>query len=501
MLFYKYLLVRYILVGIVLFSSLSHSKDIESLNVVFAADMNEIGTLNGAGYPQLATFLEQQRSQTTPLFFIFGGASIGPSMLSNLDRGSHIIDLLNSLEPDVMVVTKRDFSFHEDELSMRSYEAAFPFVASNLEEIDSKQNINGIENSVVIEQGKYKLGIMSALPLAAIQEYGLKRINYIDKITAITKQATELRQQSVDLVVLVNTGIKNDVESLLENGTVDIIIQMDSNASNRNSNAFPTHPNYIFLTEPRAIGLINISWQKDHEKTLNTSLTTHKFSDIARNVKVQIQVQEYLDRLASLIDEVIGINLVSMDTYRNSVRLKENAFGNYLADLLKEYTQSDVGLINGGTIRGEKAYLPNQPLSRKDITKELPYRNQAVKVSLSGKQLKQVLEHSFSGIDDILGRFPHVSGMKVYYDSNNPKGNRVVKVEINNKPLEIDKLYTLATSNYLAEGGDGFTMLLNAKKENYSRQMNSLISEIVITDIKKRGVFSTTVEQRVTEVN
>ncbi len=66
--------------------------------------------------------------------------------------GSHIIDILNSLEPDVMGVTKREFSFYEDELSLRSYEAAFPLVASNVIDNRMGRSPDGLHTSVSVEK-------------------------------------------------------------------------------------------------------------------------------------------------------------------------------------------------------------------------------------------------------------------------------------------------------------------------------------------------------------
>ena len=98
---------------------------INKISLVFAANMPEITSSNGMTYAKLASLLALARQEDEYTVFVFGGGSLGPSPLSSLDRGSHIIDILNTLEPDMMAISKREFSYYEDELTLRSYEAAF----------------------------------------------------------------------------------------------------------------------------------------------------------------------------------------------------------------------------------------------------------------------------------------------------------------------------------------------------------------------------------------
>lgn len=96
----------------------------------------------------------------------------------------------------------------------------------------------------------------------------------------------------------------------------------------------------------------------------------------------------------------------------------------------------------------------------------LPFNNPIVKVEISGKTLREVLEHGVarSAEDNEPGRFPQVSGMNFKYDLSKPAGNRVSGILVGGKPLDEKKTYTLATSDFLvSRGGDGYTMFKDAK--------------------------------------
>ena len=123
---------------------------------------------------------------------------------------------------------------------------------------------------------------------------------------------------------------------------------------------------------------------------------------------------------------------------------------------MKTYTNSDIALLNSGSIRGESYHSPDTFLTRKDISKEIPFRNKIVLLKVTGQQIITALENGFSIIEQIKGRFPQVSGMQIKYDSSAPSGKRVISVLINGKPLKPSSIYKLATSDYIASGGDGY---------------------------------------------
>lgn len=173
-----------------------------SVTFVLTADMPNISDARTGRYANLQTLVKQQRQISETVFFIFGGGSIGPSALSSFDRGSHIIDILNSLEPDVMGVTKREFSFYEDELSLRSYEAAFPLVASNVIDNRVGRSPDGLHTSVIVEKEELTLGVISVLHERVIEEYQLSDIAITPPQKAIMEESKRLRQQGADIILL-----------------------------------------------------------------------------------------------------------------------------------------------------------------------------------------------------------------------------------------------------------------------------------------------------------
>ena len=73
--------------------------------------------------------------------------------------------------------------------------------------------------------------------------------------------------------------------------------------------------------------------------------------------------------------------------------------------------------------------------------------------------IRAALENGVSDVGNAAGRFPQVSGLTFAADLTKPRGQRVGTIMIAGKPLDPAGKYTLATNDYMAGGGDGYTML------------------------------------------
>jgi 5'-nucleotidase len=120
-------------------------------------------------------------------------------------------------------------------------------------------------------------------------------------------------------------------------------------------------------------------------------------------------------------------------------------------------------------------------------------------VELSGATLRQVLEHGVarSAEDAEPGRFPQVSGVKFTFDATRPPGSRIISATVNGQPLDEQKKYTLATSDYVAiDGGDGYAMLKETRLL-IARERAQFDSEVLQTAIIAKKVIAPKVEDRI----
>ena len=129
----------------------------------------------------------------------------------------------------------------------------------------------------------------------------------------------------------------------------------------------------------------------------------------------------------------------------------------------------------------------------------LPFKNKVVKVEVSGKTLREALEHGVarSAEDAEPGRFPQVSGIRFTFDARRPPGSRIVDLSINGKPLDEKKMYTLAASDYVAiDGGDGYAMLKTARVL-IPRERAQFDSDVLQTAVVAKKVIAPKTDGRI----
>jgi 2',3'-cyclic-nucleotide 2'-phosphodiesterase (5'-nucleotidase family) len=180
------------------------------------------------------------------------------------------------------------------------------------------------------------------------------------------------------------------------------------------------------------------------------------------------------------------------------VRRQEAAIGNMMSDAIREFTKADIAITNGGGIRGDRIYEAGATLTRKDVLTELPFGNLTVLLDISGADLRAALEEALSQVEDLAGRFPQVSGMKLEFDARRPKGDRIVNLTIAGKPIDPMARYKLAANEYIAGGGDGYTSLKKAKPI-VDASAATLMATVVMDYIQAKGTVSPTVEGRIIE--
>jgi 5'-nucleotidase len=99
-----------------------------------------------------------------------------------------------------------------------------------------------------------------------------------------------------------------------------------------------------------------------------------------------------------------------------------------------------------------------------------PFGNQLVTLTLSGAQIKELLEQQWRS--DKLQVILHGSqGFAYTWDSTRPLGDRVVpgSLKLNGKPIEPGDRLRVAVNNYLADGGDGFTVLASGVDRRFGK--------------------------------
>jgi 2',3'-cyclic-nucleotide 2'-phosphodiesterase (5'-nucleotidase family) len=207
-------------------------------------------------------------------------------------------------------------------------------------------------------------------------------------------------------------------------------------------------------------------------------------------------VAKFEDELNKELDAPIGTTAVELDSRAATVRTREAAIGNLIADAMRWSAQTEVAVTNGGGIRGDKIYPPGTTITRREVLAELPFGNRLVTIDVRGSALKAAIENGLSRLPAPSGRFPQVAGLKIEADPSRPAGNRVLSIMVGDTPLDANKTYSVATSDFMARGGDDYVAFRDAKPVLPPADSPTVAYE-VIDYIKSIGTIRTGVDGRI----
>lgn len=175
------------------------------------------------------------------------------------------------------------------------------------------------------------------------------------------------------------------------------------------------------------------------------------------------KLDDYKKPVTRLMNAVVGESLVDLDGERSRVRSQETNLANLITDAMlakAKIVNAVIAIQNGGGIR---ASIPKGKITLGQIMTVLPFGNYLVSLDLTGQQIIEALENSVSQVKDLAGRFPQVSGLRFVWNPNAEPGKRIVSVEVKNpdgtyQPIDPTRTYRVVTNNFLAQGGDGYTV-------------------------------------------
>jgi len=188
------------------------------------------------------------------------------------------------------------------------------------------------------------------------------------------------------------------------------------------------------------------------------------------DARVASMLRPYAEKVKA---ETGGVVFHSPARYPNTgLRDGETPLGNFVADVIRWSGDADVGFVNSGGIR---AAMPEGEVTESDIHSILPFDNQVVVVRMFGWQLRQLLDRVARRIGK--GGFLQVSGLKFVISRD-----RASYIRVGGDPLNSDREYRVATIDYLAEGGDGYT---NFEKANGIESTDALLRDEAVRFLRE----------------
>ncbi|HIC88251.1 MAG TPA: hypothetical protein EYP04_02470, partial [Anaerolineae bacterium] len=210
------------------------------------------------------------------------------------------------------------------------------------------------------------------------------------------------------------------------------------------------------------LGRINVTFDENGIATSWDGRPILVDETIPEDSVIAARVAELAQPIEEWRNTVIGQTAVDLDGERSSCRFRECNLGNLMTDAILERTAhagTQIAIQNGGGIRKS---VPAGDVTLGDVLGIHPFGNTIYIVDLTGAQVLEMFENGVSRAEDPgnegTGRFSQVGGAAFTWDPTQPVGHRICSVTVAGEPLDMNATYRVATNNFLAGGGDGYSV-------------------------------------------
>ncbi|MCB5166214.1 bifunctional metallophosphatase/5'-nucleotidase [Streptomyces bambusae] len=453
----------------------------------------------------------------------------GSPMLSGLFHDEPSIEALNKLNLDVSSVGNHEFDEGRQELLRMQYGgchpvegcfegdkifegAKFPYLAANVEVEKTKRPL--MKPYWVWKKDGVKIGFIGVTLEGTpdvVTAAGVKGLKFGDEVQTINKYAAELNKQGVKSIValiheggLPASGAYNydcDVPGAgagISGAIVDIAKgldpKIDALVTGHTHQAYSCNipdpsGNPRTVTSAASLGRLFTETTLTYDRaTKDIVRTAAKFPKavnriVGRDQEKAADMSELIGRWNTLAKPIAGRpqGFISADIAGRGSTAYEKPLGNVIADAQLEALSpaakggAELAIMNPGGIRADLAYAKSGDEAVDGIVTYgesftvQPFTNMMNVVDLTGAQLVTALQQQVSGpVNGLNPKILQVSkGFTYTLDTTKAGADRIVvdSVRLNGQPIDPARTYRVAMNEFLAGGGDGFTVLKEHKNK------------------------------------
>ena len=453
------------------------------------------------GAAKIASFITQYRKTHPNLMVVAAGDNYQGTALSNISHGAVVNDFFDYIGLKYSAVGNHDFDYGQQWFKSWYYNSDVRYLAANISYKNDSIlfgfknwfNASNILKYVkpygyqTFDNGKtiYFIGLSTLETPNTTAEKNISNLSFNNPVASANKWVNYInnyekhnlpKPEAIVLLTHIPTeqensvvGYSNKIKSLDNKSEIESVTAEVKGASG----VFSGHSHQFvdgFLnsmpvvqggSQGKDISVLHYDCHTVADKCVVTPEVINlakATKDLLADKNVEKIINKYKDSIKDELNKVIS--------KASQVLSNQPQDGNYnipltytLADIIRKVTSNDVALINTHGIRRS---LPKGNITYSMIYETMPFDNMVVTLDISGKNLLALIKHSLSFKEgEQLGVF---AGAEISVDGN----GRIKKILINNEPLNLGKIYRIATIDFLITGGDGFVFkyMQNYKDSN-----------------------------------
>ena len=499
----------------------------QDVMVLFTSDVH-CGIESNFGYAGLAMVRDAYKNAGYHVLLVDNGDSIQGEPVGTMTTGEANIKLMNAVGYDIATMGNHEFDYGMERFFELSKMANFPYISCNFNKGGELQfapyvikEFDGVKIAFVgITTPKT---LTSSTPKYFQDENGNFIYGFFEDETgeglynAVQKAVDDARAEGATFVVaLAHLGNEDECRpftyaDVIAN-TTGINALLDGHSHDTNHVEMRNKARETVLrqgcgTKMEGIGYLKIAakdgamkagvmmWNNDD---FNATQLYQLDTDVTKAVAEATEtLNAKLAEVVAKTDVELTINdPVAVTEDGKAVRIIRNAetnLGDLCADAYRYVSGADIAFVNGGGIR---VSIKEGDITLNDILKVHPFGNALCVCEATGQQILDALEFGAKDVPGEFGGFLQVSGLTYEIHTSVPssvkldeKGlfagvegeYRVKNVMVGGEPLDLEKIYTLASHNYMLQGqGDGYTIF---EDNVYTQESVMLDNQVLITYI------------------
>jgi 5'-nucleotidase/UDP-sugar diphosphatase len=472
-----------------------HTNDVHGRAVADPAGMVR-------GYAAIARYKKDLEAAGDSVLLLDAGDACQGTPLVNLSMGKTAIEFMNAAGYDAMAPGNHEFDWGLDNARQLAGLADFPMLSANI--------VNHLEGSLTFAANKVfempngmKVGVFGLTTPETMTKAHPDKVRGIDFLQAealyeaARKQVEELKAAGADIIVLLS-HLGSDDESapnrsldVLENVTgIDLLIDGHSHSLFEKGKMVGDTLLVSAGEYGQNLGVVVYDGEK-FSASLFSGLGKSAMSAVVEvegvlysallTAKLDAEVAELVNNADQAVKQELSKVFARTEVYLNGERdpgnrTEETNLGDFSADAILWAAKQALGdkvvaaITNGGGIR---ASIQAGDITMNDMKTVFPFGNEVSVLEVKGSELLEALEAATSSTPKALGAFPQVSGIVFSIDTTVPyekgeqypdstyfapakPGSRVKIESVGGQPFDLEALYTIATNDFTAAGGDTY---------------------------------------------
>jgi 5'-nucleotidase / UDP-sugar diphosphatase len=428
-------------------------------------DIYEIAPIQGrGGLARIATLQGQLRRQNPNTISVMAGDFLSPSALGTAKvggerlAGRQMVDVLNIMGLDYATFGNHEFDLNEKQFRQRLAESKFRWFSSNTTEADGRSYPQVATTIIHTFKGKdggtFRVGLIGLTLDANKTPY----VKYQEVLVAARREVQQLTGKVDAIVAVTHQNIAEDRQLAAEIPQIDLIL-----GGHEHENIQQWRSVARVARSPQCPRLRTPIFKAD-ANGLTTYIHRLRFDTVTRCLGIDSQLQEITAALpeepqtAAAVqkwqkiafdgfradgfepERVIATTTVPLDGLETSVRQKSTNLTRAIAAGIQQAGErAELSMFNGGSIRLDDVLAPGK-ITEYDIIRTLPFGGKVVTVELRGDLLARALEAGVTNRGS--GGYLQTSQVERVGD----------QWSIGGRPLEPQRLYRVATTDFLVSG-------------------------------------------------